>query len=92
MKPVPWFVACAIAGCAAVGGALPAAAQTPSPTLPAPPADNLRVTLAEAVEAAWQRAVQAREVQAQGRRAQAEQTAASSLWAAPPALELNHRN
>ncbi len=92
MKPVPWFVACAIAGCAAVGGALPAAAQTPSPTLPAPPADNLRVTLAEAVEAAWQRAVQAREVQAQGRRAQAEHTAASSLWAAPPALELNHRN
>lgn len=92
MKPVPWFVACAIAGCAAVGGALPAAAQTPPPTLPATPADNRRVTLADAVETAWQRAVQAREAQAQGRRAQAEQTAASSLWAAPPSLELNHRN
>jgi hypothetical protein len=71
---------------------LPAAAQTPPPTLPATPADNRRVTLADAVETAWQRAVQAREAQAQGRRAQAEQTAASSLWAAPPSRELNNRN
>lgn len=75
-----------------MGGALPAAAQTPSPTLLAAPADDRRIPLAEAVEAAWQRAVQAREAQAQGRGAQAEQTAASSLWAAPPTLELNHRN
>lgn len=96
MKPVPWFVACAIAGCAAVGGVWPAAAQTrspePSSTLAAATAEHPRIPLAEAVEAAWQRAVQAREAQAHGRRAQAEQTAASSLWAAPPALELNHRN
>jgi len=96
VKPVPWFVACAIAGCAAVGGVWPAAAQTrspePSSTLAAAAAEHPRVPLAEAVEAAWQRAVQAREAQAQGRRAQAEQTAASSLWAAPPALELSHRN
>lgn len=90
MKPVPWFVACAIAGCAA--GVLPAAAQTLSPPRPAAPADTPSVTLAKALEVAWQRAVQTREAQAQGRRAQAERTAASSLWAAPPALELHHRN
>jgi outer membrane protein TolC len=36
--------------------------------------------------------VQARESGAQARRARAEQTAASSLWAAPPAIELNHLN
>lgn len=96
MKPVPWFVACTVAGCAAVGGAWPIAAQTrspaPSSTLAAASAHYRRIPLAEAVEAAWQRAVPAREAQAQGRRAQAEQTAAASLWAAPPTLELNHRN
>lgn len=92
MKPVPLFVACAIAGCAAVGGTLPAAAQTPVPPLAAALADQGRIPLAEALEAAWQRALQARETQAQGRRAQAEQTAAASFWAAPPALELQHRS
>ncbi len=50
------------------------------------------MTLGHALEAAWQRAVQARESDAQARRARAEQTAASSLWAAPPAVELNHLN
>lgn len=96
MKSVPWCVACVFAGCAAVGGIWPAAAQTPSPfpppNLPISAGDSRRIPLAEAVEAAWQRAVPAREAQAQSRRAHAEQTAASSLWAAPPALELNHRN
>ncbi|MGJ7498579.1 TolC family protein [Variovorax sp. RT4R15] len=50
------------------------------------------VTLTQAWEAAWERAVQSRESDAQARRARAEQTTASSLWAAPPALELNHLN
>ncbi|MEJ1166570.1 TolC family protein [Variovorax sp. CCNWLW186] len=69
-------------------GAAPTAAQAPVPSsfLPA------GVTLGHALEAAWQRAVQARESEAQVRRARAEQTAASSLWAAPPAVELNHLN
>ena len=85
MKPVPWFVSCAVAGSVLLGAA-PAAAQAPVPSsfLPA------GVTLGHALEAAWQRAVQARESDAQARRARAEQTAASSLWAAPPAVELNH--
>ena len=87
MKPVPWFVSCAVAGSVLLGAA-PAAAQAPVPSsfLPA------GVTLGHALEAAWQRAVQARESDAQARRARAEQTAASSLWAAPPAVELNHLN
>lgn len=50
------------------------------------------MTISQAFEAAWLRAVQARESDAQGRRARAEQTAAASLWAAPPAVELNHLN
>jgi outer membrane protein, heavy metal efflux system len=87
VKPVPWFVSCAVAGSVLLGAA-PATAQAPVPSsfLPA------GVTLGHALEAAWQRAVQARESDAQARRARAEQTAASSLWAAPPAVELNHLN
>jgi cobalt-zinc-cadmium efflux system outer membrane protein len=87
VKPVPWFVSCAVAGSVLLGAA-PAAAQAPIPSsfLPA------GVTLGHALEAAWQRAVQARESDAQARRARAEQTAASSPWAAPPAVELNHLN
>lgn len=46
------------------------------------------VTLAEAVESAWQRAAQSTEVAGLARRAEAERSAASALWAAPPALEV----
>lgn len=46
------------------------------------------VTLADAVEGAWRRASQSTDVAGQARRAEAERAAASSLWAAPPALEL----
>jgi len=87
VKPVPWFVSCAVAGSVLLGAA-PAAAQAPVPSSVLPAG----VTLGHALEAAWQRAVQARESDAQARRARAEQTAASSLWAAPPAVELNHLN
>ena len=87
MKSVPWFVPCAIAGSVLLAAAS-AIAQAPvtSPVAPA------AATIPQAFEAAWQRAVQARESDAQARRARAEQTAASSLWAAPPAVELNHHN
>jgi len=50
------------------------------------------VTLRAALDAAWQRAVAARESDGQRRRAEADRRAASSLWAAPPSLELSHRN
>ena len=50
------------------------------------------VTLAAALDAAWQRAVAARESDAQRGRAVAERAAAGSLWAAAPALELSHRS
>lgn len=89
MKSVPWFVPCAIVG-SVLFGAVPATAQ-PAPPVPSTPTSS-GVTLAQAFEAAWQRAVQAREADAQTRRALAEQTAASSLWAAPPAIEVNHLN
>lgn len=46
------------------------------------------VTLADAVEAAWRRSAQSAEGAGQVRRAQAERTGASALWAAPPALEV----
>lgn len=45
-------------------------------------------TLADAVEAAWRRGAQSAEMAGQVRRAQAQRTAASALWAAPPALEV----
>lgn len=60
-------------------------AQAPKPS---PAASNLSA----AVDAAWQRAVAAREALGQQQRAEADRTVASSLWAAPPTLELNHRN
>ncbi len=90
MKPVPSFVSCMLAGITAMGIALPANAQ-PGPPIPrAAPAAN--ITLVQAVEAAWQRAVSARETDAQTARARADQVAASSLSAGPPAFEMTHLN
>lgn len=89
MKSVPWFVPCAIAGSVLLG-AVPAIAQ-PAPPVPSAVTPG-GVTLTQAFEAAWLRAVQARESDAQSRRARAEQAAAGSLWAAPPAIEVNHLN
>lgn len=48
------------------------------------------VTLADAVDAAWRRTAQSAEVAGQARRAKAERTAASALWASSPAVELGH--
>jgi outer membrane protein TolC len=50
------------------------------------------VTLRAALDAAWKRAVAARETEGQRRRAEADRAVASSLWAAPPALALSHRD
>lgn len=90
MKPVPWFVACALAGSTFAGMALPAAAQTATPMTPS--ASNANISLAQAVDAAWQRAVQAREAESQTRRARGDQISANSLSAAAPAFEVNHLN
>ncbi len=57
---------------------------------PAVPADT-RISLKAAVDAAWQRSVSAREAGAQQRGAEAARSAADSLWARAPALELGRR-
>jgi outer membrane protein, heavy metal efflux system len=97
----PRLAACAIAGGLLVGSLGHAAAQTTPtpdrrPTGPtagaSAPAATAPVSLAAALDAAWQRAVAARESEGQRRRADAERSAAGALWAAPPALELSHRN
>lgn len=85
MKPIPWLASCVVAA-SALGGA--ARAQPVSiPTSNPPP-----ITLAAAVESAWRHAVLSHEAAGQRRQAQAEQVAASSPWAAPPTLELSHRD
>ena len=50
------------------------------------------VTLRAAQDAAWLRAVAARETEGQRRRAEADRAVASSLWAAPPSLAMSHRD
>ncbi len=100
MKPTPWLSACAIAGSLAGGPvwAQPAASPESPPaallslTDPASVPATGSVTLRAALDAAWQRAVAARESEGQRRRAEADRTAAGSFWAAPPSLELSHRN
>lgn len=95
MNYLPRLAACAIAGGLWLG---PATAQTPptsdQPPAPGPtaPAATVTVSLAAALDAAWQRAVAARESEGERRRAHADRSAAGSLWTAPPALELSHRN
>lgn len=44
------------------------------------------------MDAAWLRAVAARESEGQRRRIEADRTAAASLWAAPPSFELSYRD
>ena len=51
-----------------------------------------KTTLATAVEAAWSRAVASAEAAGISRQAAAEKQASSALWAAPPSVELSHRN
>ncbi|WP_084018135.1 TolC family protein [Azoarcus olearius] len=79
MRTQPWMAACAIAGSMICCAAL---AQTTAP----------RVGLARALDAAWQRTQAGTEAQVALARAEAEQAAADSLLAEPPALELSHRS
>jgi outer membrane protein TolC len=89
---LPRLAACALAG-SLVG--VPAWAQPaafpPAAPLAASPATSAPVSLRDALDAAWQRAVSARETDGQRRRAEAERSAVGRLWAAPPALDLSHR-
>jgi outer membrane protein, heavy metal efflux system len=64
--------------------------QTALPSTAITPASN--ATLRAALDAAWQRAVAARETEGQRSRAEADRAVASSLWAAPPSLVLSHRD
>jgi len=97
VRPSFWLSACVVAG-SMVGGPCwaqpsasvhdrPLAATSPEPSLAAE-----RVPLRVALDAAWQRAVVAREAEGQLRRTDAERLASQSLWAAPPSLTLSHRN
>lgn len=49
------------------------------------------ITLAQAIESAWQRAAESTATQGFLRRAQAEQAVGAAGWAAPPSLELSQR-
>jgi outer membrane protein, heavy metal efflux system len=76
------FFACGVLAGVLLGAPF-AAAQTPAP-VPV-------TTLADAVRSAWRRSLHSTEIAGQQRRAQAEQTAASALWAEPPSVELAYR-
>lgn len=67
------------ASCAIAGTLVPCAALAQATALSA------------AVEAAWSRSVQMKSSEGQLELAAAQQSAAQSLWAAPPAVELSHR-
>jgi outer membrane protein, heavy metal efflux system len=98
LKSLPWLSACVLAGSLAGG---PSQAQQPGLSQNAPAALHAdaipsgvasRVTLRAAFDAAWARAVAARQAEGQRRLAEADRAVAGSLWAAPPALELGHRD
>lgn len=96
MKTLPLLSACVIAGslAGAAARAQPAASPpNPQAVLAAVPVQPVGVvTLRAALDAAWQRAVTARESDGQRRRAAADRAVAGSFWAAPPSLELSHRD
>lgn len=86
----PWCLACVIAGGTLGCPALAQPAPTPSPTSPSALAAQ-RPTLAQALDAAWARSVEASESRGRHRQAQAEHRVASTWLAGPPALELSQR-
>jgi len=96
VKSSLWLSACVIAGSLAGGLVRAQPAENPrgaSAALPSASGPTTgTVTLRTALDAAWQRAVTARESDGQRRRAEAERTAAGSFWAAPPSLALSHRD
>jgi outer membrane protein, heavy metal efflux system len=78
----PYFRA-ALAAALAITAAGVIAQIQPEPAAPGWP---------QALDAAWQRAQEAAERRGQLQRAQAERSAAGQPWAAPPAIELDHRS
>lgn len=88
MKLPSLLSACAIAGSLAGGPVWAEPATSPE----AFPTGVGRVTLRAALDAAWQRTVAARESEGQRHRAEADRATTGNLWAAPPSLELSHRN
>lgn len=93
MRTIFWWVACSFAGGLA---GMPAHARSGAP--PEPPAVSApatapnAVSLRVALDAAWQRAIAARQTQARRAEAEAERATAERLWAAPPSLALDQRN
>jgi len=82
LKTISWLAFCAFAGSTAL--------NVQAQLLVPPP--RIAPTLSTAVDAAWQRAVQATEAQGRVSRARADRVVAESPWAAPPTLELSHRD
>ena len=96
MKSFPWLSACVIAASVACGPVWGQPAASPggpqlAPASPPGPS-TASVTLRAALDAAWQRSVAARESNGQRRRADADRSAAGSLWAGPPSIGVGHRN
>ena len=93
MKPLPRLAACALAGSlAGVPAWAQPAASPPAPAAAASGAAAAPVTLRAALDAAWQRAVAAREADGRRHRADADRIAAGRPWAAAPTLELSYRD
>jgi outer membrane protein, heavy metal efflux system len=83
--------ACVLAS-SAVFSAPCSAQSNPLPTpLPSAPTAAL-ASLRSAVESAWLRATSSREADADRRQGEADKAASIRPWAAPPALELSHRD
>ena len=95
MKPLPWLSVCVIAGSLAGGPVRAQPAISPQPPRAAaayPPGEPAgTVSLRVALDAAWQRAVVARESDGQRRRAEADRAATANFWAAPPSIEISQR-
>lgn len=94
MKVHPRLTACLLAG--GLFGSPAAAESIPSPAAAAAPDEApatvvAPVGLSAAFEAAWQRALSARESAGRRDQARAEQSAAQRAWVAAPALELGYR-
>jgi cobalt-zinc-cadmium efflux system outer membrane protein len=75
-----------------IAGGLIWAAASAQPPSPAATDAVAPATLARALDAAWQRAVEARAGEGEHRRAEAERDVAGRWWAAPPSWELSHRS
>ena len=99
MKSLLWLSACVVAGGVAgapawgqstvsavsAGGPQAVPASAPKPA-------TAGISLLDALSAAWQRSVAARQNDGQRRSAEAQRHAATQLWPVPPSLELSHRN